>query len=114
MKAELSDLITSYSLFSNRDEIQADYIIMGPGCISEFDSQAKASYLISIAGSRKDCVAVIGPHRANIVNVTNPETQTENLINYFSPLASSSYAVSSSSYAVPWRLRWLSLTREGV
>ena len=98
MKAELSDLITSYSLFSNRDEIQADYIIMGPGCISEFDSQAKASYLISIAGSRKDCVAVIGPHRANIVNVTNPETQTENLINYFSPLASSSYAVFDSGY----------------
>ena len=87
MKAELSDMITSYSLFSNRDEIQVDYLIMGPGCTNEFDSQAKANYLISIAGSRKDCVAVIGPHRGNVVNVTNPETQTENLINYFSTLA---------------------------
>ena len=47
MKAELSDMITSYSLFSNRDEIQVDYIIMGPGCTNEFDSQAKANYLIS-------------------------------------------------------------------
>ena len=98
MKAELSDLITSYSLFSNRDEIQVDYIIMGPGCMSESDSQAKANYLISVAGSRKDCVTVIGPHRGNIVNVTNPETQTENLINYFSTLASSSYAVFDSGY----------------
>ena len=98
MKAELSDMITSYSLFSNRDEIQVDYIIMGPGCTNEFDSQAKANYLISLANARKDCVAVIGPHRGNIVNVTNPETQTENLINYFSTLASSSYAVFDSGY----------------
>ena len=98
MKAELSDLITSYSLFSNRDEIQVDYLIMGPGCMSEFDSQAKANYLISLANARKDCVAVVGPHRGNIVNVTNPETQTENLINYFGPLASSSYAVFDSGY----------------
>ena len=98
MKAELSDMITSYSLFSNRDEIQVDYIIMGPGCTNEFDSQAKANYLISLANARKDCVAVIGPHRGNVVNVTNPETQTENLINYFSTLASSSYAVFDSGY----------------
>ena len=98
MKAELSDMITSYSLFSNRDEIQVDYIIMGPGCTNEFDSQAKANYLISLANARKDCVAVIGPHRGNIVNVTNPETQTENLINFFSTLASSSYAVFDSGY----------------
>ena len=40
----------------------------------------------------------VGPHRGNIVNVTNPETQTENLINYFGPLASSSYAVFDSGY----------------
>ena len=98
MKAELSDMITSYSLFSNRDEIQVDYIIMGPGCTNEFDSQAKANYLISVANARKDCVAVIGPHRGNVVNVTNPETQTENLINFFSTLASSSYAVFDSGY----------------
>jgi hypothetical protein len=31
MKASLGDLITSYDLFSNKDEIQVDYLIMGPG-----------------------------------------------------------------------------------
>ena len=98
MKAELSDIITSYSLFSNRDEIEVDYIIMGPGCENEFDSQAKANYIISLSEARKDCVSVVGPHRANLVNITNPETQTEKLINYFSPLSSSSYAVFDSGY----------------
>jgi len=98
MKAELSNLITSYGLFSNKDEIEVDYLIMGPGCVGESDSQAKANYIISLANARKDCVAVIGPHRGNIVNVTNTTTQTNNLINFFSPLTSSSYAVFDSGY----------------
>ena len=98
MKAELSNLITSYGLFANKDEIEVDYLIMGPGCTGESDSQAKANYIISLANARKDCVAVVGPHRGNIVNVTNTTTQTNNLINYFSPLTSSSYAVFDSGY----------------
>jgi hypothetical protein len=98
MKAELSSLITSYGLFSNKDEIEVDFLIMGPGCVSESDSQAKANYIISLANARKDCIAVIGPHRHNIVYVTNTTTQTNNLINFFSPLTSSSYAVFDSGY----------------
>lgn len=98
MKATLGDLITSYGLFSNKDEVQVDYLIMGPGLDIESDSQAKANYLISVAGDRKDCVAVIGPHRANLIGITNTTTQTSNLIKYFSPLSSSSYAVFDSGY----------------
>ena len=98
MKAELSSLITSYQLFENKDEIEVDYLIMGPGCTNESDSQAKANYIISLANARKDCVAVVGPHRANLVNITNTTTQTNNLINYFAPLQSSSYAIFDSGY----------------
>ena len=98
MKATLGDLITSYELFSNKDEIQVDYLIMGPGLDSESDSQAKANYLISTAGNRQDCIACIGPHRANLIGITNTTTQTNNLIKYFSPLSSSSYAVFDSGY----------------
>ena len=96
--ATLGDLITSYSLFGNKDEIQVDYLIMGPGLGSESDSQAKAQYLISLAESRKDCVATIGPHRANVVGLTNTTTQTNNLVRFFSPLSSSSYAIFDSGY----------------
>ena len=98
MKATLADLMTSYRLFSNKDEVQVDYLIMGPGCTVESDSQAKANQLLSIAGDRKDCMATISPHRANVVNITNTETQTENVINFFSPLSSSSYGVFDSGY----------------
>ena len=98
MKADLSSLITSYGLFANKDEIEVDYLIMGPGCVDESESQAKANYIISLAQARKDCVAVVGAHRANLVNVTNTTTQTNNLINYFAPLQSSSYAIFDSGY----------------
>jgi len=98
MKAELSSLITAYGFFANKDEIEVDYMIMGPGCATEAESQAKANYVISLAESRKDCVATVGPHRTNLVGLTNTNTQTDNLINYFSSLSSSSYAVLDSGY----------------
>jgi hypothetical protein len=98
MQASLGDLITSYNLFSNKDEIAVDYLIMGPGLGNKFDSQAKANNLISIANQRKDCMAVISPHRADVVDVTNSNTQTNNVIEFFSPLSSSSYAVFDSGY----------------
>jgi len=97
-QASLGDLIDSYQLFSNKDEIQVDYLIMGPGLTNQVDSQAKANYLISLAGSRGDAIACIGPHRANLVGQTNTTTQTTNLIQYFSSLQSSSYAIFDSGY----------------
>ena len=99
MEAQLSDLITGYGYFSNRDEIEVDYLIMGPGVgENENQSQAKANYLISIAEDRKDCVATISPHRANVVNVTNSNTQVENVLQFYAPIASSSYAILDSGY----------------
>ena len=97
-EANLGSLSTSYDLFSNKDEIEVDYIIMGPGLGDESLSQAKANKIISIAEARKDCVATISPHRANIVNVTNTTTATTNLLRFFSPLTSSSYAIFDSGY----------------
>ena len=96
--ATLGNLITSYSLFSNRDEVAVDYLIMGPSSSDEPSSQAKANHLISIANQRKDCVAVISPHKSAIVGVPNSTTQTSNIIKFFSSLQSSSYAVFDSGY----------------
>ena len=98
MKAELSDIVTSYRLFSNKEEIEVDYLIMGPGLLTKSQSQAKAQELISIANARKDCMAVISPHRADVVDRTNTEDQTNQIIEFFSPLSSSSYSVFDSGY----------------
>jgi hypothetical protein len=98
MGANLSDLVTGYSHFANKDEITVDYILMGPGLGVENQSQAKANYIISLAESRKDCIATISPHRENVVNVTNSTTQTTNVLQYYSPISSSSYAVFDTGY----------------
>jgi hypothetical protein len=71
---------------------------MGPVFDTDSDSQAKASYLISIAELRKDCIATISPHRAHLIGITNTTTQTNNLIKFFSSLSSSSYAIFDSGY----------------
>ena len=98
MAATLGDLNTSYRLFGNKDEIEVDYLIMGPGLLNENESQAKANLLISLAEGRKDCMATISPHRANVVNVNNPDTITDNILRYYSALSSSSYAVFDTGY----------------
>ena len=98
MKAELGDLITAYDLFSNSDEVEIDYLLGGPSLGGFAESQAKANKLISIASNRKDCVAVISPYRLGVVNLTNTTTQTNNILEFFAPLTSSSYAIFDSGY----------------
>jgi len=98
MAATLGDLNISYRLFANKDEIAVDYLMMGPSLLVESETQAKANLLISLAEGRKDCMATISPHRANVVNVINPDTQTNNILRFYSSLTSSSYAVFDSGY----------------
>ena len=96
---DLSNVISSYRKFTNPAEYSIDYLISGPsGGATIYESQAKANEIISIADSRKDCIAVISPHRSGVVNVSNSETQTNNIIDFFGPLTSSSYAVFDSGY----------------
>ena len=96
--ATLGNLSTSYDLFTSATEVQVDYLINGPGLSTKQESQAKANKLIAIAESRKDCIAVISPWRSAVVNVTNTTTQTNNILEFFAPLSSSSYAFFDSGY----------------
>jgi hypothetical protein len=96
--ATLASLSAAYDLFSNRDEIEVDFLIYGSSMPTELESQAKANKLISIANSRKDCIAVISPYRSGVVDITNIDTQTNNIVKFFSPLSSSSYTVFDSGY----------------
>ena len=95
----LSDVISAYRNFTNPAEYKIDFLIGGPsGGATIYESQAKASELIAIADIRKDCVATISPHRSGVVNVANSDTQTTNIVNFFDPLTSSSYAVFDTGY----------------
>jgi phage tail sheath protein FI len=72
--------------------------LQGSTRLGKEQEQAKANYLISIAESRKDCIAFISPSRELVVNVTPAATQLANVLSFFSPLTSSSYAVFDSGY----------------
>jgi hypothetical protein len=95
----LASVISSYTVLENPAEYDVNFLIQGPsGGSTLFESQAKANKLIAIANGRKDCVAVISPHRSGVVNVTNPETQTNNITQFYDSITSSSYAVFDSGY----------------
>ena len=99
MNATLANIISSYNILTNPAEYSVNFLISGPsGGATIYDSQAKANALISVAEQRRDCIAVISPHRDGVVNVTNSDTQTQNVINFFDSLTSSSYAVFDSGY----------------
>lgn len=97
--ASNSDVLSSYEYVRNPTEYQINFLINGPsGGNAIYDAQAKANKLIEIANERKDCIACISPYRQGVVNVTNSDTQTTNVISFFDPLTSSSYAVFDTGY----------------
>ena len=94
-----SQVISSYQILGDSKEYDINFLISGPSTGSNiYDAQAKANSLIAIAENRKDCIAVISPYKTGIVNVTSSTTQTENIIQFFSSLTSSSYAIFDSGY----------------
>ena len=93
------ELELAYDKFADAETVDVNFIIGGP---SQTDADAtgdtKATMLIDLAEARKDCVAFVSPARADIVNVTDPVTQTENVAAFADGLPSSSYAVIDSGY----------------
>ena len=94
----LSNIISAYDTFKNVAEYDINFLIMGPSAATSDETSAKARKLIAIAEERKDCIACISPPRSAVVGVPNSDTQTSNIIKFFDPLPSSSYAVFDSGY----------------
>ena len=101
----LSGLVSGYELFENTEEFDIDFLLMGSGSMSREDTQALSSKLISIAEIRKDTVAFISPNRGSVLDDTVGSAQikssseiTDNLVKYYSPIPSSSYAVFDTGY----------------
>ena len=80
---------------------------MGTGNYANIvDAQSVANKIIEVAEARKDAVAFISPWRksfiadtsAGSVTIENEETVTNNLLAYYAPITSSTYAVFDSGY----------------
>jgi hypothetical protein len=97
-QVSLTDISNAYDNFSNATEVPLNFLLQGSTALGKEQEQAKANKLISIAESRKDCIAFISPNRSAVVNVSSAATQLANVQSFFSPLTSSSYAVFDSGY----------------
>ena len=92
------DCLGAYDLFNDAETIDIDYILMGPSLSSQSDTISKAQRIISIAETRKDCIAFVSPHRSDVIGQTKVGNIVERTINYFDQLSSSSYAVFDNNY----------------
>ena len=92
------DILGAYDLFSDPETVDIDYLLMGPGMSGIDDTIAKAQHVISIAASRKDCIAYISPYRGDVIGQTKTSTIVARTVSYFDQLSSTSYAVFDNNY----------------
>ena len=101
------EIISGYDAFINEEETDIDFLLMGSSGYSKEDSQALANKLISIAEQRKDAIAFISAYRGSAITDTSSQTSatirdintiTDNLISFYAPITSSTYAIFDTGY----------------
>ena len=106
MKASVGGITAGYDLFENKEEFDIDFLLMGSANYPEYEAQAIANKLISIAEIRKDVVAFISPYRGAFLNdssvgsgtLNSAPDITDNVVGFYAPITSSTYAVFDSGY----------------
>jgi len=102
----LSGLVAGYELFEDNNLYAADFLIMGSANHEKETAQSLANKLISVAEIRKDAIAFISPYRkaflndsvAGSVTVNSDAAITDNVIGFYAPVTSTTYAVFDSGY----------------
>jgi len=107
LTASLAELSDGYDLFESTDNYTVDFLLMGSAAYDISTAQALANKLISVAELRKDALAFISPYRGAALTDTSTQTAvtvnsaadiTTNVLSFYSPVTSSSYAVFDSGY----------------
>jgi phage tail sheath protein FI len=88
------ELKTAYEKFQDAETVDVGLIIAGPSGTNN----AHIDNLITIAENRKDAIVFASPKYTDVVNITNTNTQTTNVIDFFNTVRSSSYVVFDSGY----------------
>ena len=106
LTSTLGKLSEGYDLFENTDNYDVDFLLMGSANYAKETAQALANKLISVAELRQDALAFVSPYRlaflndgtAGSVTVNSDATITNNLVSFYAPITSSTYAVFDSGY----------------
>jgi len=103
----LDDLVSGYGLFENDTNVDVDFLIMGSAKGGDDDTRALATKIIQVAELRKDAIAFISPPRNSMIADSSDEEAvqilsssdiTNNVIDFYNPMTSSSYAIFDSGY----------------
>ena len=107
LSATPGEVVSGYNAFINEEETDIDFLLMGSAGYNKSDAQALANKLIAVAESRKDAIAFISPYRGAAITDTSSQTAetirdidtiTENVVSFYAPITSSTYAVFDSGY----------------
>ena len=106
LSTTLSNISTGYDLLTNAEQYDIDFILMGSASYGKEISQSLASKIISVAEVRKDCLAFISPYKQGMLQQSgtssftpiNSDSITDNVIGFYSPIPSSSFAIFDSGY----------------
>jgi phage tail sheath protein FI len=107
LTATLAELSDGYDLFENTENFKVDFLLMGSAAYDINDAQALANKLISVAELRKDAIAFISPYRGAALSDTSSQTAvtvrsaadiTDNVVEFYAPVTSSTYAIFDSGY----------------
>jgi hypothetical protein len=107
LTATLAELSDGYDLFENTENFKVDFLLMGSAAYDINDAQALANKLISVAELRKDAIAFISPYRGAALSDTSSQTEvtvrsaadiTDNVVEFYTPITSSTYAIFDSGY----------------
>ena len=106
LTSTLAKLSSGYGLFENTDNYDIDFLLMGSANYAKETAQALANKLIAVAEARQDAIAFISPYRLAFLNdsavgsvtVNSDSDITDNVLSFYAPITSSSYAVFDSGY----------------
>jgi phage tail sheath protein FI len=85
-----ANVVTAYDSFDDAESVDISLVVSGPA------GQTLADSLISMAGTRKDCLVFLSPEKADVVN--NAGSEETDTIAYRNTLTSTSYAVLDSGW----------------
>tara|TARA_A100001201_G_scaffold32681_1_gene35197 strand:+ start:1366 stop:4032 length:2667 start_codon:yes stop_codon:yes gene_type:complete len=103
----VGDLSSGYDILKNKELYNIDFLLMGAANHGKEEAQALANKLIEVAESRQDTLAFISPYRGAFLNDTSTgqsvnmysgDQITSNILDFYGPISSSSYAIFDSGY----------------
>ena len=97
-----ADFNSAYDEFREIDNINLEYLLMGPGLDTETKTREKLNYIAGIAAERKDCMAFGSPHKGNIIATTGLPLANKDIVknvkDFYNGVSSSSYLVLDCNY----------------